>query len=170
MPAATPLDVKSIAAWVWLGGVVTILGIGLTVHARTLRRLRRQSFPVGPALETELAAAAETSLRAGQHVIVDAAFLNREDRQQFLELSKRADADFVIVDVYAEPDELLRRVQLRQRDANDPSEADAGVLRHQYQNADPLDTAELTRTIAVPTDANVDVDAVVAKIGAVRRS
>lgn len=117
-----------------------------------------------------LAAAAETSLRARQHVIVDASFLRRDDRQHFLELAKRLEADFVIVDVCAEPDELLRRVQLRQRDANDPSEADAGVLRHQYQISDPLDAAELTRTITVRTDENVDADSVLAKIGTMRCS
>ena len=112
----------------------------------------------------ELAAAAETSLRLGQHVIVDASFLQRKDRQHFQALAKRLDADFVIVDTRAEPDELLRRVQLRQRGTSDASEADANVLRYQYENAEPLDAEELEWTIAVTTDAEVNVGTVVRQI------
>ena len=113
-----------------------------------------------------LVSAAEVSLRLGQHVIVDAAFLDREIRQRFRALAQRLDADFVIVDVRAEPDELLRRVQLRKRDTSDASEADANVLRFQYANANVLDAEELAWTIAVTTDADVDVDSVVEQIGA----
>jgi predicted kinase len=111
-----------------------------------------------------LATAAESSLRLGQHVIVDAAFLNRKDRLHFQVLAKQFDADFVIVDVHAEPDELLRRVQLRQQDAGDASEADATVLQYQVENANPLDAEELEWTIAIATDADVDVGAVVSYI------
>ena len=111
-----------------------------------------------------LAAAAESSLRIGQHVIVDAAFLNGDDRQRFRKLADRLDANFVIVDTHAEPDELLRRVQYRQRDAGDASEADANVLKYQCKIAEPLDAEEHTWTITVATDAEVDVDSIVRQI------
>lgn len=111
-----------------------------------------------------LATAAETLLKSGQNVIADAAFLNREHRQRFRELAEQVDADFVIVDVRAEPDELQRRVQVRNRDASDASEADAKVLQYQFELADPLDPEELKWTIAVATDADVDADTVVGKI------
>jgi predicted kinase len=111
-----------------------------------------------------LAVAAETSLQLGQNVIVDASFLNRKDRQLFQALAQRLDADFFIVDVRAEHNELLRRLAVRQRDAGDASEADASVLQYQYENADVLDAEELQRTIAVAMDATVDADAVVEKI------
>ena len=111
-----------------------------------------------------LASAAETTLRIGQDVIVDAAFLNREDRQRFRTLAKQLGAKFVIVDVDAEPEELLRRMQLRQRDTDDASEADANVLQYQYKNAEPLDAEELECTVAVVADADVDVGAVVRQI------
>jgi len=92
---------------------------------------------------------------------VDAAFLKRKDRQHFQALAKRLDADFIIVDTRAEPGELLRRVQHRQREAGDASEADANVLQYQVQTAEPLDAEELKWTIAVATDAEVDVGSVV---------
>jgi aminoglycoside phosphotransferase family enzyme/predicted kinase len=115
-----------------------------------------------------LAAAAETSLRFGQHVIVDASFLRRRDRQRFRLLAKRLGADFVIVDACAEPDQLLRRLQRRQRDASDASEADLNVLQYQYGNADPLDIDELAWTVAVTTDGDVAVGAIVEQIRAAR--
>lgn len=111
-----------------------------------------------------LASVAETSLRVGQHVIVDASFLNRKDRQRFRALAKRLGVDFVIVDMRTKHDELLRRLQLRQHDARDASEAGAKVLQYQYENADSLDAEELEWTITVATDAEVDADTIVDKI------
>jgi hypothetical protein len=115
-----------------------------------------------------LASATEISLRLGQHVIVDASFLDREIRRRFRTLAKRLNADFLIVDVRAERDELMRRVQLRQLDASDASEADADVLQYQYEKANALDAEELEWTIAVTTDARVDADSVVRRIGIAR--
>jgi aminoglycoside phosphotransferase family enzyme/predicted kinase len=116
-----------------------------------------------------LAAAAEEALRLGQNVIVDASFLNNEDRQHFRALAKRLKVDFVIVDTCAEPDELLRRMRLRQRDASDASEADASVLQYQFEHAEPLSSKELEWTVTVATDTDIDVGAVVEQIGAARR-
>lgn len=116
-----------------------------------------------------LAAAAEISLRLGQHVIVDASFLKHADRQNFRALARRLNADFVIVDLRAEPDELQRRVQHRQRDASDASEAGAKVLHYQFENTEPLDAGENEWAITVATDADIDVTAVVEEICAARR-
>lgn len=112
-----------------------------------------------------LATAAITSLKAGQHVIADASFLNRNDRQRFRDLAVKLGADFVIVDVRAEPDELRRRLRSRQRDGRDASEADVDVLRYQYDNADPLDPAEFNETIAVATHNKIDAEVIVKQIG-----
>jgi hypothetical protein len=125
--------------------------------------------PVGeriyrPAARSEiysvLAAAAETCLQLGLHVIADASFLRRADRQQFSELASMLDANFIIVDTSAKPEELLRRVGLRGLEAGDASEADANVLRYQFDSEDPLEAAELERTVVVATDADVDPTAV----------
>jgi len=74
------------------------------------------------------------------------------------------DASFIIVDTHAEPEELLRRVRVRVSDAGDASEADANVLRYQFDSEDPLDAAELERTVIVATDTDVDPAAVVGLI------
>ena len=83
------------------------------------------------------------------------------------QLVTRCVAGFVIVDTGVEPGELLRRVQLRQRDAGDASEADANVLKYQYKNAEPLDAEELEWAVAALTDAEVDVGAIVRQIESV---
>jgi len=111
-----------------------------------------------------LAMAGETLLQAGQHVIADASFLNRQDRRQFEYLARRFGADFIIVDVGAETEELLHRVRLRKRHASDASEADENVLQYQYDNAQPLSADELQRTVSVATDDEVDAGAVTEKI------
>jgi len=111
-----------------------------------------------------LVAAAETVLGLGQNVIVDASFLADTDRQRFRELAHRLDADFRIVSTSADTEELLRRLRGRQQERNDPSEADASVLQYQFDHADPLSAAEREQTIAVATDGEVDMDAIVDRI------
>jgi aminoglycoside phosphotransferase family enzyme len=115
---------------------------------------------------TTLAAVAETVLGIGQDVIVDASFLAREDRQRFQALAQQLDADFIVVSTTAETGELRRRLQRRKQNQNDPSEADAGVLQYQFDHAIALSEAEREHTIAVATDGEVDVDAVVGRIRA----
>jgi len=115
-----------------------------------------------------LAIAAATSLQAGQHVIADASFLNEQDRRRFHELAKKMDADFVIVDVRAETEELLRRVRRRKGIATDASEADESVLQYQFNNVQPLSTEELERTVTVTTDVDVDAGSIVEQIRAAR--
>jgi beta-lactamase regulating signal transducer with metallopeptidase domain len=71
--ASPPLDTRVIAARVWLGGVILVLGIGLYGHARILRRLRRGSVSVDPAIKAELAGAVETvGLRRAPRLLVSA--------------------------------------------------------------------------------------------------
>lgn len=116
----------------------------------------------------ELADHAAISLRAGQNVIADASFLSRRDRRRFQDLAQSLDAGFVILDVQTEADELARRVQQRQRDASDASEADSRILKYQYEHAEALDARELQSAIVVTTDADVDVKQLAARILAAR--
>ncbi len=67
-------------------------------------------------------------LAAGVPVIVDAAFLQREEREQFRRLAHKLQAPFVIASLQASPDALRARIIQRQTSANDASEADLAVL------------------------------------------
>ncbi|MDJ0751444.1 MAG: AAA family ATPase [Woeseiaceae bacterium] len=118
----------------------------------------------GPAtsagLYERLAGFAESILGTGHNVIVDAAFLDRGERDRFRELAERVGSEFVIISTSAARDELHRRVETRQRIGGDPSEADAAVLGHQFDHADALDADERDSVIEVATDRPVDFDKV----------
>lgn len=105
-----------------------------------------------------LAELAETVLKAGHTVIVDASFLERAERERFRDLAGRAGVEFTIVSTTASREELQRRLERRDRIGGDPSEADVAVLRHQFEHADSLDGDERDCVIEVPTGEPVDVD------------
>ncbi|MBL6751765.1 MAG: AAA family ATPase [Nevskia sp.] len=112
---------------------------------------------------THLADAAAAMLAAGENVIVDAAFLNRVQRDAFRALAKRLQLPCVVLDCRAPASELRRRVTARALTAG-PSEADRAVLEHQFAHAEPLDDAELAATVVVDTDRAQDDTALVAAL------
>jgi len=105
-----------------------------------------------------LAGLAQSILEAGHTVIVDAAFLDRGERDRFRDLAGRAGAKFVIVSTSATHAELQRRLERRQGAGDEPSEADVAVLRYQLEHADALGEDERERVIEVATDRPVDLD------------
>jgi len=113
------------------------------------------------AVYKRLAGLAELILEAGHTVIVDAAFLDRGERDRVRKLAGRAGAAFMIVSTRAARDELTKRLERRQATGGEPSEADVAVLRYQLEHADALDETERACTIDVSTDGSVDVDSLV---------
>ena len=96
-----------------------------------------------------LAELARSILGAGYHVVVDATFLKRTEREAFRALAAEAGAPFVILDFHA-PQEVLRaRMAQRSARADDASEAGPAVLEHQLATREPLTPAELAAAIAV---------------------
>ncbi len=85
---------------------------------------------------------ARTALAAGFPVIVDAAFLRREERDAFRKLADEMHAPFVIASLQA-PDAALRaRIARRRTGAKDASEADIAVLNLLQGAQEPLDAGE----------------------------
>ena len=89
-------------------------------------------------------------LQAGYGVVVDAAFLRREQRQAFVRLARQLRCRFRIVACEAPPEVLRQRLASRRGDA---SEATPAVLARQLQAGEPLDVDELARAIIVRTEA-----------------
>ncbi len=77
-------------------------------------------------------------LRAGWSVIVDAAFLRRDERDDFHALADDCGAGFAILAPQADTDELRRRITARQAGGSDASEATLEVLDKQLQWIEPL--------------------------------
>jgi hypothetical protein len=94
---------------------------------------------------------AESCLLGGVSVIVDAAFLNADDRERFRSLAERCGASFVILSCIADKVEMGRRIARRGQENVDPSEATIAVLENQLQGFVPLRADELAHVIRVDT-------------------
>jgi len=92
-------------------------------------------------------------LATGEHVIVDAAFLRRDERWRFLDLAGKRDSPVAIVHCRA-PDTVLRdRVAARSAARSDASEAGLDVLARQPGYWEPFDSREQLHVVAVDTSS-----------------
>lgn len=114
-----------------------------------------------------LEALAETILKSGWSVVVDAAFLRAAERGPFRALAARLGLPFRIV-VCTAPVEVLRaRIDARSAQGRDASEADRAVLAHQLEIAEPPADAERAQTEMLSTDAPLEeVEAACRALGA----
>ena len=90
-----------------------------------------------------------TLLRAGQSVIVDAAFADRSRRLEFIELAKQCGAQARIISMDIPPDALRARVARREGLSGEYSEAGLAVLEQALARHEPLDGKELDLTLRV---------------------
>lgn len=140
--------------------------LGLTAHEDTGSAVGRGAYARQATQETyaRLARLADEALDAGFPVIVDAAFLKREQRDAMRALAERRAVPFFIVSVSASESTLRRRVAERRARGGDASEATAQVLDWQLRGAEPLASDELGCVIPVDSER----DAPQAAIGLVR--
>jgi predicted kinase len=81
-------------------------------------------------------------LRDGYAVIVDAAFLRRDERARFARLADSLGIPFTILDFQADEPTLRRRLARRWAEARDASDATAAVLDQQLATQQPLEASE----------------------------
>ena len=86
-------------------------------------------------------------------VIVDAAFLRRDERAAFAALAAELGCPFRILACEAPPEVLRERIRARQARGDDASEATLAVLDQQFGWLEPLDAAERDATVAAPAPA-----------------
>ncbi len=82
-------------------------------------------------------------LDAGHSVLLDAAFLRREERHAVRQLAKELGCGFLCISVEAPRAVLEERLRARHAAGSDASEADIAVLDYQYRTSEPLAGAEL---------------------------
>jgi aminoglycoside phosphotransferase family enzyme/predicted kinase len=100
---------------------------------------------------------AAVAVAAGMPVIIDAAFLMREQRRRFADLAAELGVPFFILDIHAGPDTLRARVAAREGDASD---AGVEVLVQQLARHDALSEAENVHAVRIDSEAGLDEDAV----------
>jgi aminoglycoside phosphotransferase family enzyme/predicted kinase len=93
---------------------------------------------------------ARESLAAGYIVIVDAAFLKREERESFHALAQSLSVPFAIASLYAKEGALRERIRQRR---NDASEADVAVLEKLRAMQEMLAPEELGNMAGFTTEA-----------------
>lgn len=94
---------------------------------------------------------AESVLRSAYPVLIDATFLARWQRELFQQLAEKLELDFIVIDLQAPEAVLKERIEQRQKQANDASEADLKVLRSQLQTQEPLTAEEQNHSITIDT-------------------
>ena len=109
------------------------------------------------ALYRFLAETAGTLLRGGEHVIVDATFLDAERRRQFAAVARAAGSRVRVTWCDAPAPILEARVEARGRDGGDPSDADLSVLAAQRRAFEPPGPDQ--GAVRVDTSAPWDEDA-----------
>ncbi|MEE4143639.1 MAG: AAA family ATPase [Halieaceae bacterium] len=98
------------------------------------------------------------SLDAGFAVIVDATFLHRRTRDTFRQLATRLGLAFVIIDCSGAPRARLRdRLEQREREGVDASEAGVTVMEDQLEVDQALADVELAHRMAVDSGESADV-------------
>jgi aminoglycoside phosphotransferase family enzyme/predicted kinase len=107
---------------------------------------------------------AETLLRAKYSVIIDATFLQQEQRERVRYLAMRQNAPLLVLDCRAPIERLRERIKSRIGLGNDPSEADIAVLERQITEAEPLTKLENDYTLSVQTDESLDLSRLLGEI------
>jgi predicted kinase len=101
----------------------------------------------------KLAELAETVLQSGYSVIIDATFLERQQRNPFKQLVDRLGVPIRILFFRTDADLLRQRISSREREGSDISEADLSVLEHQLETYTGLDDDEQGYTVTIDTES-----------------
>ena len=111
-----------------------------------------------------LAELAKIILKSGLSVIVDACFLQQEQRIKFYNLAKNLGVTLVILDFHATTNSLKQRVFLRSNNKLEVSEADLKILDAQLSKYTPLESSEENYVIKVDTEKSVDMREIASEI------
>lgn len=98
---------------------------------------------------------------AGYPVIVDAVFLNYQEREHFRKLAKNKQIPFTILECTTDEKTLRQRIAERK---NDISDADLKVLELQLSEWKPLQEHERVNIVTIDTTAPVDINLLVSQI------
>jgi hypothetical protein len=96
---------------------------------------------------------AESAIEGGEAIIVDAAFLRRDERTRMLGLARRLGVPFAILHCVAPTDVLRRRLAERSRSGRDASEAGVALLDRQPGFWEDIGPDERPAVLTIDTSA-----------------
>lgn len=111
-----------------------------------------------------LADITERLIKADYPVLVDATFLLKKHRQLFKKLASKLEVPFIILDFSADKECLIKRIEARQKQRAEASEADINVLEYQLGSMKPLDPKEEKDTVFINTNSRMEHEAIIDKI------
>jgi uncharacterized protein len=124
-----------------------LFGLGALEHSRSGTGSGIYGTEATQRTYTRLHELAHGLLAAEFPVIVDAAFLKREEREQIRQLAQQTGVPFAIASMRAGLATLRTRITYRHEQAHDASEADLAVLEMLRTAQEPLVSDELDRTV-----------------------
>jgi aminoglycoside phosphotransferase family enzyme/predicted kinase len=143
----------------WLAGQMGAIRIRSDVERRRLfpanepmQKRQRYSPTATATTYAHLQAMARRLLQAGYSVIVDATFLQQDQRAPFFHLARNLETPILILHCRAREAVMRQRIVQRAAAGGDPSEADLAVLRRQVAESDELSAAEQCRTIQIDSE------------------
>ncbi|WP_297844171.1 bifunctional aminoglycoside phosphotransferase/ATP-binding protein [Pseudomonas sp.] len=107
---------------------------------------------------------ADSVLRAGFPVVIDATYLKREQRDAAAKAAEATGTPFLILDCDAPHAVIAGWLAQRQAQNNDPSDATMEIIEAQQANREPLAADEILRSKRVETNNSSDLDGLVAHI------
>jgi len=119
-----------------------LFGLASLAHSQASIGIDLYATDITQRTYTRLHELARGLLMAGYSVIVDAAFLQQEERDRFGMLAHELSVPFAIASLRARPETLRVRIMQRQHAANDASEADLAVLEKLQMSQQPLSPEE----------------------------
>ncbi len=124
------------------------------------------SAEAGARTYQRLADLAGLIVASGYPVMMDAACLQRAQRDLLRAAAREAGTPFVILNLEAPEAVLRRRLFQRHEEGTDASEATLAVLSHQLERREPLATDERAVAVTVQADGDIDPAAVVTELAA----
>lgn len=115
-----------------------LFGLAPTDHHATMPGAGMYSAQATAQTYERLRALADMLLATGGTVMVDAAFLKRSERDAFHALAQHYHAAFEILAPQATPEQLTQRIESRNAEGSDPSDATIEVLAQQMRTLEPL--------------------------------
>ena len=132
---------------------------GIKASDRTQSGINKNIYDKQSSKKTyaQLAKLSKLIITSGYSAIVDACFLYQKQRDEFCKLSIELEVPFIILDFQATEEKLKKRINVRAKDKNEPSEADVSVLNYQLKTAIPPSEEEKLNTIVVNTNKNIEI-------------